>query len=181
MDESMNKETDKEKKRKYTFQFGFSKAYINCLISKNGFIYRWRLVKRRKYNEFTNKRIAVAETIKTCPSAIRVIIFKSYLKKEKKIKKKRLLENGENFTVEDELRAEVERLKAERRWIPVSENLPTDMKMKFLADFSNETMKVAPTYTVGWYDLMTCKWIYQNGVYLTITHWMEIPTESEEE
>jgi hypothetical protein len=77
------------------------------------------------------------------------------------------------------LRAEIKRLKEQTRWIPVSERLPTDCRMKLLAEFTNETMAMScsTVYTVGWYDCNIGKWIYPNGVYIAITHYMDIPGE----
>ena len=78
-------------------------------------------------------------------------------------------------TIEDELRACIAELEAERRWIPVSERLPEDGEVVWLWDGNNLGM--------GYYLVLTRQFMDRDTPLRQIkpTHWMSLPTPPEVE
>jgi len=76
----------------------------------------------------------------------------------------------------NELKAEIDRLKSERRWIPVSERLPNRDGFYLILENVNQV--------AGYYHW--CKqfgWNTDGGrIHIqTVTHWMPLPTPPEDE
>ena len=78
----------------------------------------------------------------------------------------------------DTLLDEIERLQAERRWIPVSERLPQDGIFVLACSASNHSYivkkKTYPCGTIEWEDI--CRsYIFRN----VFDHWMPLPPPPE--
>ena len=69
------------------------------------------------------------------------------------------------------LQKEVQRLRAERRWIPVSERLPKDGE-RVIAYFPEETESVGEaTFRLTEEN----QWLTEHGSWFLVTHWMPLP------
>jgi len=74
------------------------------------------------------------------------------------------------------LESENERLKEDRRWIPVSERLPDNWKPVLTIDMSESTRVPVPAF----YDPETSLWSTHLPNYdLWVTHWMPLPPNPE--
>ena len=89
-------------------------------------------------------------------------------------------ENWNTRPIEDKLQAEIDRLKAERRRIPIGERLPEYHERVLF--FGGGEM----TTHIGYYVPELPQWTAEDGGYYygkniaLITHWMPLPTPPEE-
>ena len=78
-------------------------------------------------------------------------------------------------TIEDELRARIAELEAERRWIPVGERLPDNWESVLTIDISKSTQDMVTAF----YNPETSLWSTHFSMYsdsdLWVTHWMPLP------
>ena len=73
----------------------------------------------------------------------------------------------------EKLEAEVSRLKAQQRWIPVTERLPEECK--------NVLIATTEGVSVGCYDAFEDEWFDCVNVYNdVVTHWMTLPEPPKE-